>query len=590
MQAPSNLNLEPTLPGAAWQYRWLVLFMILLLGGLGYWYGNASENYTATAAIGVQDPRSSIVFDQVQRLDPERYVADQIEIAKSRAVARRTLSILAEMNPPIVIDVEDFLDNLSVSAAEATDLMTISYSHPEADAAVQVANAAADAYQAIVREGAEATFSDALAELDDKISERESELAELAAELAVLQEDSPEQVATEQELQAAIDELIAFPDPPLAATPEEVAASNARRLELRAQVELLRVAVTVFDQNDEAIAALVREQEEARSRLTALQLRRDQLAVDAELAGNGVVFSSPAETAELSSGVMFIILGVLGGALLGGGLAQSRARRRRSFHTRREPEAVLRTGLISDVPVFGDERLTTALPATDAPESVAAESFRFVATGIALRQHPTEDVAAFKTVVVASATLADGKSTVTANTAFAAARGGERVAVVDADYINPALTRLLTPEELTEAGLTDVAAGEASLDDVAATITGADGTAVDLFRPGSLASEMPNFFGSARAGELIDELEEDYDLVLVDAPPVLRLAHGSTVVRVGQQVLVVVAHKSDISMAEELQQYLAVVGVPVLGYVYNFAPLRRALQGRSGSGTKDSAS
>ena len=199
-------------------------------------------------------------------------------------------------------------------------------------------------------------------------------------------------------------------------------------------------------------------------------------------------------------------------------------------------------------------------------------------------------MAAFKTVVVASATLADGKSTVTANTAFAAARGGERVAVVDADYINPALTRVLTPEELTEAGLTDVAAGEASLDDVAATITGADGTAVDLFRPGSLASQMPNFFGSARAGELIDELEEDYDLVLVDAPPVLRLAHGSTVVRVGQQVLVVVAHKSDISMAEELQQYLAVVGVPVLGYVYNFAPLRRALQGRSGSGTKDSAS
>ena len=84
---------------------------------------------------------------------------------------------------------------------------------------------------------------------------------------------------------------------------------------------------------------------------------------------------------------------------------------------------------------------------------------------------------------------------------------------------------------------------------------------------------------------MIQQIEDQYDLVLIDAPPVLRLAHSGTVVRLADRVMIVVAHRSDITVAEELQRYLNVVGVPVLGYVYNFAPLRREMLGRSGSST-----
>jgi len=589
MLTPANLNLEPTLPGAAWRYRWLVLAFIVVSGGLGWWYGQSSAASTATTTIAVQDPRSSIVFDQTQRLDPERYVADQIEIIQSRSVARRTLSDLAALETPVVIDIEEYLDNLSVSAAEATDVISITYSHPNGDIAVITANATADAYETSSREGAEATFSDALAELDLKIAEQEAQLAVLTVELVALDEISPEQRVAEEQLQQAIDDLLAYQEPPATATPEEIAASTRRREELRDRVNALRTAVATYNTDDEATESVVRQQDEVRSRLSALQLRRDQLAVDAELAGNGVVFSSPAETAEPSSGGLFIVLGVLGGALLGAAIAQSLARRRRSFRARREPQSVLQTGLISDIPIFGDERLTTDLPTTDAPQSAAAESFRFVATGISLRQHPSDDVVAFRTVVVASATLADGKTTVTANTAFAAARGGDRVAVIDADFINPALTTLLSPTGVAGPGLTDVADGTTNLSSVGEQVSGADGSTVTLFRRGTLAHQMPDFFSSAKASAFLDELEESFDLVLIDAPPVLRLAHGSTVVRLGQRVLVVVPHKGDIGTAEELQQYLAVVGVPVLGYVYNFAPLRREILGRGGSGADSPA-
>ncbi len=581
MQTPANLNLEPTLLGAAWRYKWLVLFTTIAFGALAFWYADNGQTWTATTTLAVQDPRSSIVFDQDSTVDPERYVADQIEIARSRAVGQLALEELAALEPPIAIPIDTYLENVVVSAAQFTDLLTISYSDPDADVAVVVANAIADAYQATTAKGAATTFADALTELDASIAARTAELRAAEATLSELEVDDPEQVAIAADLQEAIDAVLNFEQPPATAEQEEIDAANAQLTELQARVDLLQVALGTFEEDDR-ITNLQQEQDDIRSRLSALRLRRDQLAVDAELAGNIVVFSSPAETAEPSSPLVLVALGSMGGAILGGIVAQSFARRRNSFHDRSHPKSVLETDLIADIPLFADERLSTDLPTKDAPQSASAEAFRFVATGIQLRQQASAEHP-FKTVVVASATLADGKTTVTANTAFAAARSGRRIALIDADFVNPSLTRLLTPDMPHANGLTDVGIDDVTLDDVGQPIPTLRGGEITLFQRGTRSGEMLEFFASPKAGQLLREIEETYDLVLIDAPPVLRLAHSGTVVRLADRVMIVVAHRSDISVSEELQRYLSVVGVPVLGYVYNFAPLRREMLGRGGS-------
>ena len=53
---------EPTVAGAAWQYRWLVLLLAIGFAGLGWLYGSRNEAYTATASISVEDPRVSNLF------------------------------------------------------------------------------------------------------------------------------------------------------------------------------------------------------------------------------------------------------------------------------------------------------------------------------------------------------------------------------------------------------------------------------------------------------------------------------------------------------------------------------------------------
>ncbi|MCP3995512.1 MAG: AAA family ATPase, partial [bacterium] len=550
-----------------------------------WWFADSTQAYTATATLAVQDPRTSIVFEVNNQLNPERYIADQIEIAGSRTVALQAIEQLAELQPPIVTDVEELLDNTSVGAAEATDLMTISHSHPTASNAVATANALADAYRAVSAKGAQATFADAINQLDSSIAELLTELDDVASALGELQQADPERLAIEAELQIAIEAVLNFQQPPDDADPEVIAAADAQLSELRSRVDLLQIALSTFD-DAEPLDALQAEQQELRGRLGALQLRRDQLAVDAELAGNIIVFSDPAQTADASSGTILIALGIMGGAILGAIAAQSLARRRRSFHARTEPQSVLQTGLIADIPIFGEERLTTPLPTAEAPHSASAESFRFVATGIQLRQHSATDNP-FKTVVVASATLADGKTTVIANTAIAAARSGRRVALIDADFVDPSLTRLLAPEAPDAPGLTDVVAGETNLSSVGRSISGAQGGSVTLFSRGTHGTRIPEFFASAQAAAIIEEIESEYDLVLIDAPPVLRLAHSGTVVRLADRVMIVVAHRSDIDVAAELQSYLSVVGVPILGYVYNFAPLRREMLARGGSVSTD---
>jgi Mrp family chromosome partitioning ATPase len=87
-------------------------------------------------------------------------------------------------------------------------------------------------------------------------------------------------------------------------------------------------------------------------------------------------------------------------------------------------------------------------------------------------------------------------------------------------------------------------------------------TAADLLRQ----SSAQEFFLSIR---------EQYDLVLVDTPPLLQVAYASTLLRYVDAGLVIVGHESPVAELEEVANRMAFFGVPVLGYVYNKTPQRK---------------
>jgi Mrp family chromosome partitioning ATPase/capsular polysaccharide biosynthesis protein len=571
--------LEPTVLGAAWQYRWLVLFIAIGFAGLGWLYGDSNEAYTATSSIQIKDPRTSGVFDQAFVDTPERYVASQAEIAASRTVAKRADELLAEVAPSIDIGVEDIVKDVTIVADDSSAKVSIIYTAEDEDTAITVANAVANAYQDVAAESSEVNYSTALEQLDREIVNRQVEFVAYQRQIDDIRNNDPNRLALQAELDIAIARLLLFQPTSANAEPEESAAAAAVLTEISLQVATLQAALTAGDEDTEVLT-LLDQQAAARERLSDLQIRRDQLAVDAELAGNGVVLYDEAETAQPASPAIMLVLGLVGGAILGSSIALLLARRRRRFGSRSEPERVFGVRLLSDIPSFFEERVDTRLPVVEAPASASAESFRFVSAAISLQQERTLaefGTHAFKTLVLASPSITEGKTTVTANTAYAAALGGKRVLVVDADLANQELTRVLHGSVPPAYGLTDVIRGIVPLEEAIVPVSMEQTGSVDLLSRGNQEGRASDFLSSDRAAALFNHLGEIYDLVLIDAPPVLQVAYATTLVRLADRALIVVSHGQDYHGAEELKGSLDMIGTPMIGYVYNQAPLRREM-------------
>ena len=100
---------------------------------------------------------------------------------------------------------------------------------------------------------------------------------------------------------------------------------------------------------------------------------------------------------------------------------------------------------------------------------------------------------------------------------------------------------------------------------------------------GTAQVRAPDFFSAPATAKLFDVIASRYDLVLIDGPPLLRVAYASTLARLADRGMIVVAHGEDIHAVEELQDQLELVGIPLIGYVYNLAPLRPEMTMSAGS-------
>lgn len=582
----SHEQFEPTVAGAAWQYRWLVLFLAIGFAGLAWLFGSSSESWTATASIAVEDPRISNLFTVGYDATPERYVTSQAEIIRSRTVAARAVEIAASANPAVTATVDGIVeDGLVVDSPSDSDLITMTFTGESAHEAITVVNAVAQAYQEVGREAAVSEFDSAILELGSSTNALTAELADVQGELRALRESDADRIALEAQLEQAIARLLVFSPSPASATPEGLALAAARLGEIRLEIDTLQAALARED-DDPDIQALSDRQNDVRQRLLDLQLVSDQREVDAQLSRSGVVFSDPAATAEPSSIGVLVLGGFLFGVLLGSAIALPLSKGRRRFGSRAEPERALGIPLLADIPNFLDERLSGNLPVVETPASASAESFRFVSAALALQRNRVFDNqrgAGFTTVVFASAGIATGKTTAVANTAFAAALGGNSVLVIDADFSSQELTEMLVGSVAPRLGLADVIRGSASLTEAAVSVNMEGAGSVDLLSRGASDVAASDLLSLPAASSLFQSLSQHYDLVLIDGPPVLTVAYSTTLVRLADRVLVVLAHGQDLHSAQDLRGQMDMIGTPILGYIYNFAPLRAEMTAAVGS-------
>ncbi|MFL5302163.1 MAG: CpsD/CapB family tyrosine-protein kinase [Anaeromyxobacteraceae bacterium] len=197
-----------------------------------------------------------------------------------------------------------------------------------------------------------------------------------------------------------------------------------------------------------------------------------------------------------------------------------------------------------------------ATPATlAAPESLAAEQFRLLLA----RVDRAASARPLRTLAVTSCGRGEGRSTTSLNLAYAAARDGREVVLVECDLRRPKLAALL--DLAPRPGLAEVVEGKAEL---AQALTRVNGLSVicagEARDPGSVLR-------SPRLGATLDALRSSFPLVVFDAPPALAFADASRLAAACDGVLLVV--RAGATPREVVRMAVDSLAEKVVGIVLN---------------------
>ncbi len=163
------------------------------------------------------------------------------------------------------------------------------------------------------------------------------------------------------------------------------------------------------------------------------------------------------------------------------------------------------------------------------PMSPFSEQVRALRAGLWLDSvHP-------KVVAITAARPAEAKTTTAMALGRSSAMNGERVLVLDCDVRQPSFGRLMRADH--SKGIVDYLLGQATLDEI---IRRDRLTAMDYISAGTSKANSLGLFMSDAMTQALERLRQDYDLVVLDAPPVFAMTDARIISRIADATLLCV--------------------------------------------------
>jgi capsular exopolysaccharide synthesis family protein len=189
---------------------------------------------------------------------------------------------------------------------------------------------------------------------------------------------------------------------------------------------------------------------------------------------------------------------------------------------------------VTDGAAWGEK---SPLPALHNPYSPFVESLRSLRTSLMLSRSGSPP----RSVLITSPLPGEGKSFVSWNVAILFAQQGQRVLLCDADLRRPWLHRNL--EMTPHGGLSTVLAG-LSLDDGSSVLVPVQEVpGLSLLPAGPLPPYPAELLASRRMAELVKRWETQFDLIIMDAPPVLQCTDAVVLSSMVNSVLLIARHQ-----------------------------------------------
>jgi polysaccharide biosynthesis transport protein len=196
-----------------------------------------------------------------------------------------------------------------------------------------------------------------------------------------------------------------------------------------------------------------------------------------------------------------------------------------------------------------------------------AEAFRATLTSILL---PEFEGSSPGVIVITSPEPGAGKTTLACNLGIAMAQIGRRVLLVDADLARPNLHHSFKLSN--DWGLCDLLRSNDPIDEqvVAQIVRRTDVEGLDLLSVGTQGGNPSRLLYSLRVAELLQRVRQDYNLVLIDTPPMMLVADARVLGRVADGVVLIIrAEQTTLEHAQLAVQRFAEDGTRVLGTVLN---------------------
>ncbi len=207
------------------------------------------------------------------------------------------------------------------------------------------------------------------------------------------------------------------------------------------------------------------------------------------------------------------------------------------------------------------------------PRSPVSEAYRTLRTNLSFYSLDTP----IRSLVVTSAAPGEGKSTTIANLAVTMAQSGRRTILVDCDLRRPSLHDIFGLK--AEPGFTDMVLSDTMDAPLQAT-------AVDnlwLLATGAKPPNPADLLGAKKVDQIIARLQEEADIILFDAPPVIAVTDAAILgTKVDGVLLVIQAGRTKRDHAERAKETLEKARVRIVGAALTNAPKDSAMSGYYG--------
>lgn len=365
----------------------------------------------------------------------------------------------------------------------------------------------------------------------------------------------------------------------------EVQAVNRQLVEAQAELKAVEQDTAKLPDTEQQVLKLKRDVQVDSDLYKIMLDTRQQLAlVGAGKASNVRLIDNAMPAEEPIQPRVGVMIGgsVLSGLLVGVGLVLFRRRVSALVEDPQEIEASIGLPVYATVPPHG------RLPGFSRREAPTKPAEALMLTGGFSNSPTIESLRSFCTilqfrlpearnrvVLITGPTAGIGKSFVSANLATLAGASNKRVLLIDADLRKGSLQQYFKIKR--GQGLAEVVAGSASFD---AVVQRNVSPGLDFVSTGEVQSGPSEMLLRPELADLIRQASLQYDMVVIDGPPLLMVSDAMVLGHAAGAVFMVARHGvTTLPDIRESARRLAQAGVPIRGVILNDY---KALPGRYG--------